>query len=152
MPNVCTIYLDIDGVLAPYAYFAQLKILAKKCVENFNLLLSSIPDLDYDVCIISSWCSLFEPTELQNIFYHYGINTDRIMTFRSKDVGITREKFVQKDVAEKNITNYIVLDDEFLKLNDEDAKWHDSKVITPKSRIGLSNEDVLKFLRIQRTL
>lgn len=105
------IFLDFDGVLAPYGNRYEAGKFSKSCVENLNKILKACPEVK--IVISSSW-RRHGLTYVKDMLDKNGIDSSKVIGITPEDKA-TREHHIQVYLdAHKDIEKFAILDDDHM--------------------------------------
>lgn len=130
------IFLDFDGVLAPYGNRYEAGKFSKSCVKNFNKILDA--HIDVLIVISSSW-RRHGLEYVKDMLDKNGINKNRV-------IGITpfsndsRENHIEAYLKEnENIDQFIIIDDDHMDVLK--SRW-----IKTNQHVGLTETEAKKAI------
>lgn len=104
------IFLDFDGVLAPYGNHYVAKKFSKSCVKNFNKILKEVPEAK--IVISSSW-RRHGLEYVKDMLKDNGIDEKRVIGMTPEHQPSTRNRHLEEWIDEhKDIDQFVILDDE----------------------------------------
>lgn len=106
------IFLDFDGVLAPYGGRYEAGKFSKAPVENFNKILKACPEAK--IVVSSSW-RRHGLKYVVGMIERNGIDSSRVVGITPEEDPKGRENHIQAYLdAHKDIEQFVVIDDEHL--------------------------------------
>ena len=130
------IFLDFDGVLSPYPYFARNQLIAPQPMKYLNNFIQTVLqfDIKVEICAMGAWAKLYSDVEIKFILENYGLPQSTLLKVTNINLDGIETKATTK-------FNYIVIDDE--------PTWGDENcIVKPDSKFGIQEEDYLKLLKL----
>ena len=150
------IFLNIDGVLISENYILQnannvsylYDIIDGKIYMNFDpskikLINKIIEEVDANIVISSYWCTHSNLDNMKRIFKKYNLDNRIIgvVPYSNYKNGYRINKWINKNKEIINIDDFAIIDN-------EDIGILEDKHIKCDSKVGLTNEDVDKTLKL----
>jgi HAD domain in Swiss Army Knife RNA repair proteins len=133
------IFLDFDGVLAPYGSRYEPGKFSKAPVKNFNKILEA--DLEVLIVVSSSWRS-HGLKYVKEMLERNGINQNRVIGITPKDETKSREHHIEMYLEEnENVKKFVILDDDHIGV----LKSHWIRI---NKFVGLTEADAEKAIEI----
>jgi hypothetical protein len=126
------IFIDFDGVLAPYGQNYQAGKFSKSCVDSLNKVLEAVPDAK--LVVSSTWRS-HGLKYVKDMMERNGVTKNKIIGITPEDKIKGREHHIQEYLNKnKDISKFVIIDDDYIDI----LKSHWTKV---NKHIGLTESD-----------
>jgi hypothetical protein len=126
------IFLDFDGVLAPYGNRYEAGKFSKSCVENFNKILKFHPEAK--IVVSSSW-RRHGVKYVKDMLDANGIDSSKVRGITPEEKGPTREHHIKEYLsAHTDIDEFVIIDDDHMDILKKNS-------VRPNQHIGLTEAD-----------